>query len=266
TTMGLAERERKRTPAYAKSVAGSLRGSSKLTTKADRAMLKQLYELQEKRITVVRHRVITSFELLGLLWGISTEQGCAQDIQVSNRTLVAQSQAYPMAEPHLTVHPSNPKHLLAAALITPVSFSPKEQSENLPKWSCASFLSLDGGATWKRHDFPIDGCVDPWVAITPDGHAVFSAVGPVAGLEAQGSVGLVVYHSADGGRNWDEKPLGLGANHDHPTLVTDLSSPARAGWLYVLSTQDVRADSGKRQPTVFLARSKDSGRTFDKPI
>ncbi len=212
------------------------------------------------------HRLIKSLALFGFALLLRTALVCAQEIQVSNRTLVSQSSDYLIIEPQLTVHPTNPKHLLAAAFVGPVSLSPREGQENVPKWTCASFLSLDGGSTWKRHDFPITRCVDTWVAITPDGQAVFSAVGAVTGLEQQGSVGLIVYHSADGGRNWDEKPLGLGPHHDHPTLVVDLSSPARAGWLYVLSTQDVRTENGKLQPTIFTARSKDGGMSFDKPV
>jgi len=215
---------------------------------------------------VIKPHVMKSLVLFGFASLLSTARVCGQEIQVSSRTLVAQSSDYLIIEPQLAVHPSDPKHLLAAAFVGPVSFSPKEFQDNSLKWTCASFLSLDGGVTWKRHDFPIARCVDSWVAITPNGHAVFSAVGAVDGLEQQGSVGLIVYHSADGGLNWDEKPLGLGPHHDHPTLVVDLSSPARAGWLYVLSTQDMRTENGKVQPTVFAARSKDGGRSFDKPV
>lgn len=211
------------------------------------------------------HRVIRSLALSGFAALLGVAFVHAQAIQVSERTVVARSSDYPFFEPHLTVHPSNPKHLLAAAFIGRVSFSPQEFQQNVRRWTCASFLSLDGGTTWERHDFPVTGCVDPWVAITPDGQAVFTAIGAHAALAQQGSVGLIVFHSANGGRTWDEKPLGLGPSHDHSTVAVDLSSPARKGWLYVLSTQGISADDSKRRPSVFVARSRDGGRSFEEP-
>ena len=76
--------------------------------------------------------------------------------------------------------------------------------------SCASFLSTDGGKTWERHDFPVTGCFDPWVILTDDGQAIVSMVAASLALTGQGANGLIMFHSSDGGRTWDDPPLGLG--------------------------------------------------------
>jgi hypothetical protein len=160
----------------------------------------------------------------------------------------------PLFEPHLAIHPAKPNHLLGAAI---VSVDTGTRLERLRAGTCATFLSLDGGREWRRHDFPITGCFDPWVVITPDGHALFSALGTHPVLPEQGRSGLMVFRSADGGRTWDQTPLGLGRGHDHPTMAVDWGASPRSGWVYLTS-----------HPAwdLFIARSRNSGRTFDEPI
>jgi BNR repeat-like domain len=97
------------------------------------------------------------------------------------------------------------------------------------------------------------------------GDAVFVALGKHAALPDQPRGGLVVFHSADGGLTWDEKPVGLGTGHDHPTLAVDTSSSTRANWVYVISGKGVRVDDRQRS-SVFVARSTDGGRTFAEPV
>lgn len=185
----------------------------------------------------------------------------AQAIRVGENVRVARGlEQRPLVEPHLVVHPADPRHLLGATIVSDAAKAWEETQ------ICSSFLSLDGGKTWKRHDFPITGCGDPWVAITPDGHAVFTALGAHKALTQQEGGGLVVFHSADGGRTWDEKPLGLGRAHDHQTVAVDASSTKRKGWLYVISGQALRAEDGKLRWSVFVARSRDGGKRFDEPV
>jgi hypothetical protein len=95
------------------------------------------------------------------------------------------------------------------------------------------------------------------VAITPDGHAIFSALGAHPALPEQGRSGLMVFHSVDGGRTWDQKPLGLGGGHDYSTIAVDGGSSQRRGWIYLTS-----------HPAwdVFIARSRNGGPTFDEPV
>jgi hypothetical protein len=109
-------------------------------------------------------------------------------------------------------------------------------------------------------------CGDPWVAITPDGQAVFAAVGGDPQLPQQGEGGVVVYHSPDGGRTWDDHPIGLGRAADHPTIAIDAGSPARAAWLYVVSGQTFRGDNGVLRSAVVVARSRNGGTSFDPAV
>jgi hypothetical protein len=170
-----------------------------------------------------------------------------------------------LIEPHLAIHPTNANHLLGAVIVRDTNANMAD-AENRKQVRCASFVSLDGGAKWERHDFPITDCGDPWVAVLPDGHAIFAAAGGDAQLPQQGEGGLVVYHSPDGGRTWDEHPTGLGRSADHPTVAVDAGSAQRAGWLYVVSGQIFRGDQGVLRSAVVIARSRNGGKTFDPPV
>jgi hypothetical protein len=148
----------------------------------------------------------------------------------------------PLVEPHLAVHPTDSKRLLAAAIVVP--------NGDFSATDCATFGSSDGGARWTRHDLGLKQCADPWVAILPDGTSVLSI------LDGEGS--LVVYRSADAAATWT-RTADLGASHDHETLAVDAGSRA----LYVLSVQaTAEPASGRRRDSVFAARSDDGGRTF----
>jgi hypothetical protein len=187
---------------------------------------------------------------------------CAQTIRVGENVRVTLAPHQMLVEPHLALNPADPSHLLGVAIVSPVTGS---FADRLSQQTCASFLSTDGGETWARYDFPITRCFDPWVAFTPHGDAVFTAVGKHPALAEQGNQGLIVVHSPDGGRTWDEQPVGLGRGPDHPTIVVDWTASKRRGWVYVLSGQTVRTDDGTFRWNVFVARSRDGGRAFDEP-
>ena len=127
---------------------------------------------------------------------------------------------------------------------------------------CAAFLSLDSGASWTRHDFNVSWCADPWVAMTPDGQTLVTMVGKHAALAQQGSSGLVAFHSIDNGRTWDSLPIGLGRSHDHPTMAVDLSAGPHRGWIYLSS--HLWAEG--RRYGVYIARSRNGGKSFDDPV
>jgi hypothetical protein len=170
-------------------------------------------------------RSIRSLATVLATQGLCAARFAAQSIRVGeNVPVVIGLERQPLVEPHLAIHPTNPNHFLGAAIVSGVGAT-REQS--LKQNTCVTFVSLDGGRSWARHDFPIAECFDPWVAIAPNGHAVFSATGTHAALSQQGRLGLVVFHSADGGRNWDETPVGLGGGHDQPTAAFDASSSRR---------------------------------------
>ena len=165
---------------------------------------------------------------LAVALSIATVHG--QTMEVGRNIRVARGlENRPLVAPHLAAHPSKPNHMRAATIV----------ADTARAWGdtqiCASFLSIDGGQQWVRHDFAIAECSDPWVAITPAGDAVFIALGKHAALPDQSRGGLVVFHLADGGLTWDEKPVGLGTGHDHPTVAIDTSSAARGNLVYVVS-------------------------------
>lgn len=104
--------------------------------------------------------------------GAQAASGAGPAIRVGENVLVSRGlEARPLTEPHLVAHPTDPNHLLAATIV----------SSTTATWSaeqyCAAFLSLDGGRTWARHDFAITSCGDPWLGLTAQGMAVFTALG-----------------------------------------------------------------------------------------
>lgn len=208
------------------------------------------------------------FSTISMIWVVALQIVLigslnGQAMQVGEKTLVSVGlDQRPLVEPHVTVHPSKPDHVLGAVI---VSFAATSREEQLANQSCAVLLSVDGAKTWVRHDFPITECYDPWVAITTGGEAVFVADGKLAAVP-QGSPELLVFRSPDGGQTWGEMPVTLGRGHDHPMVVAASSSEARQDWVYVVSSQRIRADEGMPRYSVFVARSRDAGKTFDAPI
>jgi hypothetical protein len=163
-----------------------------------------------------------------------------------DRLLSAGGPEKPLVEAHLAVDPRNGDHMLAAAIV----ISKPDFSET----DCAAFATFDGGKTWTRHDLGMKVCADPWTAINNDGSAVL-AVLPESDL--------AVYRSADGGKTWPEPPVTFKGSHDHETMTVDRGS----GALYVLSSEYFpEPATGKRRPTVFVARSDDGGRKFSDPV
>lgn len=187
-----------------------------------------------------------------------------QSLRVQQPTLVARATPeHPFDEPHLTVDPRDGNHWLAATI---VRGSAPTFPEVLRDQSCASFVSSDGGKTWDRHDFPVTGCADPWVVLTDSGQAIASMLAGSPSLPNQGTSGLVVFRSNDGGRTWDDVPVGLGPSHDHPVMAIDRSESPHRGWVYISSHRGIRADDGLRRYGPWIARSRDAGKSFDDPV
>jgi hypothetical protein len=187
-----------------------------------------------------------------------------QSLLVQQPTLVARATPeHPFDEPHLTVDPRDGNHWLAATI---VRGSAPTFPEVLRDQTCASFVSADGGRTWDRHDFPVTGCADPWVVLTDDGQAIASMLAGSPSLPAQGTSGLLFFHSKDGGRTWDDVPIGLGPFHDHPVMALDRSESPHHGWVYISSHRGTRADDGLRRYGPWIARSRDAGKSFDDPV
>lgn len=197
--------------------------------------------------------VIVSLALAGPL--------AAQTLRVAPPTEVArETDPRRFSEPHLAIDPADPNRLLATAFTTALSDNVQEM---LAGQRCATFASRDGGRTWTRHDFPLAHCGDPQVAMLADGQAVFLALADAPGI--QPGNWLIVYHSGDGGVTWDEKPTLLGHGHDHPSVAVDLTSSKRKGWIYITSHNVSRDGDGQPAASIFVARSRNGGKSFDRP-
>jgi hypothetical protein len=175
-------------------------------------------------------------------------------IQVGEDRLVSTEKTdFPLIEPHLAVNPKNPNNLLAGSIVV--------TKPDLSGLDCATFTSLDGGQTWKRRDFGLATCADPWIAFMLDGTAVFSVLETTASGEDQ----LLIYRSKDGGQSWADKPVNLGAGHDHQTFAVDTTGKQFAGSLYIASGRPIQNKAGKSRSAVYVARSTDGGASFQKP-
>jgi hypothetical protein len=186
----------------------------------------------------------------------------AQTIRVGEIvTVTREAEPRRFTEPHLAIHPGNPNHLLATAWSAPLSESQPDMDAGE---RCSTFVSRDGGATWSRHDFPLTRCGDPQVAILSDGQAIFLGVGNFPGIVPERGTWLIVYHSSDGGLSWDDKPTLIGHGHDHPAIVVDRTAGRRKDWIYVTTHYQWRDGNGQLSATVYVTRSRDGGRTFDR--
>ena len=95
-----------------------------------------------------------------------------------DRPLNTEGPRLPVTEPHLAVDPKDASHLVAAAIVI--------KKSDLSVADCAAFVSFDGGSSWKRHDFSLVECADPWVAVGEDGTVLLTVLGRAAGEDVRG--------------------------------------------------------------------------------
>ena len=78
------------------------------------------------------------FNVIALTMVIGATTGQAQVIRVGPNIPLSQGlEQRPPREPHLAIHPTNPRHLLGAAMIGVVTDSFEEMNDRL---GCASFV------------------------------------------------------------------------------------------------------------------------------
>jgi hypothetical protein len=164
-----------------------------------------------------------------------------------DRLLSANGPALPLAESHLSANPNDANQLLAGVI--------QLESADGNKRSCVAWASFDGGQTWARHAFSVQGCGDPWGVILPDGTAIMVMLGYVPNRDDN----LYLFRSPDGGRTWPETPQGLGGHHDHPMIV------AQGSQVYVVSAEGIHNSANQHRSTVSVSRSQDGGKTFADP-
>ncbi|MDX1395587.1 MAG: sialidase family protein [Gemmatimonadota bacterium] len=164
-------------------------------------------------------------------------------VTISANRLVASDSTGEMVEPHLSVSPVDPRHVVAAAMII--------REPDFSVMDCALLTSFDGFESTTRHDLGLEQCGDPWTLITEAGTAIVTVLS---------ERGLLVYRSPDGGRSWPSEPLVIDGAHDHEMLTADRAT----GAIYLVSGLSARSPTGTLQSLICVARSTDDGRTFEE--
>lgn len=190
---------------------------------------------------------------------VSTSAAAAQGTQGQtvtvtvgvNRPVSLHDSASPQIEPHLAVHPGDPRRLVAAAAVWRDG-----------RLRTEAFSSADGGQSWRRTE--IDDCdLDPWVTFAEDGTTFLSCLAP-----RDGPTAALVYRSADGGGTWDgpaELPLAGGSSFDHTSLVVRAGARGQPPEVVVVGMQGVDDDEHGFTAHPFASRSVDGGVTFGDP-
>jgi len=188
----------------------------------------------------------------------------AQAVRVAPLTEIArEEEPRRFTEPHLAVQPDNSDRLLASGFVITARGT---NGEVHTAQHCVTFASRDGGSTWTRHEFPFADCFDAQVALLGDGQAVFVALAEMPGLVPKNNGWLFAFHSADGGSTWDDAPTVVARSNDHPAIAVDPGSAARKGWIYVTTHHEPRDGNARLASRLFVARSRDGGKSFDSAV
>lgn len=201
-------------------------------------------------------RVLALTAALSAAWGGFTglsaqEPSTGPSLRVGeDRSVSSDEPSLTHVEPHLTVSPTEPDHLVATSIV----FRDGVMTSDV-------LVSRDGGASWARTRFP--ACAgDPWVA-WGSGEAVYFSC-----LAAGGApVRAVVHRSDDGGRSWSEPvevPEGGGGSFDHTSLAVQ-PRPDSHDVVYVAGMQGIGDDDAPPLAAPFVAVSHDGAAHFDPP-
>ncbi len=181
---------------------------------------------------------------LGFLFGVIS--GTAQEsisIQVGENRLIDIPYAdYVIGEPHLSIHPKNDNQLLIGAMMW--------STDGMNNIYCVTLTTSDGGRRWQSNKFSDKSSADPWTYINSKNEAVFTMLGKEL---------MWTYYSRNGGLTWEDS-VAHGRHHDHQTLVgTD-------SLVYVISAQTIRQRENLVRESVYISKSIDGGKSFDKGI
>ncbi len=171
-----------------------------------------------------------------LTWAISPT---AQSVTLSDSPVGQMVPELVHVEPHVATNPTNADHWLIGTIVT----APDQQSN----WRCAALATFDAGTTWRRTDFEIDRCLDPWVIVDKQGRGHFFAVEIQRGYEGDNRFVLKYASSADGGKRWSNLTQ-LGRTFEHPIAVESSNSI----WLTARTTNA----AGRRQISLFQFEPK----------
>ncbi len=137
----------------------------------------------------MRHMVLT----LLLYSNITLSQNI--DIIVQDHPLEGSQPNMVHVEPHVASNPTDPLHLVAAAIVLDTAFM---------NWSSSAFASFDGGLNWSRHDFAMERRIDPWVMINNDGTVFITAIEILKNVKNDHRFNMLIFNSADGGVTWND--------------------------------------------------------------
>lgn len=171
-------------------------------------------------------------------------------------------------EPHLAVHPADPRHLVAAW--------------QQDRWAAggangiAAAVSADGGRSWLARSPAFTRCsggaydraTDPWLSFAADGvlHLIALAFDDPWHSARQA---ILASRSLDGGLSWSD-PVAL-ASESTADLALDkctvTADPGRQGHVYAVWDRLTGLDGPAAQTTgpTWLARSTDGGATWEPP-
>lgn len=117
-----------------------------------------------------------------------------------------------MVEPHISVHPAAPDHLLVAAMTITNKNNPYESAR------LVSFVSEDAGGAWQQTDHDYYG-YDPWTAILPNGCALLSWLGQPK--KFTGQMPICIFFSDNGGKNWKPRVQHIPGEYDGTKMAVD---------------------------------------------
>jgi hypothetical protein len=193
----------------------------------------------------------------------------AQVITVGkNVRVTAADPSVPHGEVVIAADPRDPSRLVSAAM----AYFP-----NKPGATTVVYATTDSGNTWRKtlqHEEGayFRGGADPTVAYGPGGRAYFATLSNMGTRRTAGPMHLFAYASPDGGQSWT-RSLGVSEHEkvDRPFLSADTSGSPYHGRIYVFGQLQTKlldmADPAPNQAAwaVALWRSRDSGRTFERP-
>ena len=169
----------------------------------------------------------------------------------------------PLTEPFLAVNPATGSNAIVGVIAPSL--------DRAGPWRCAAISTVDGARSWRRTDFPdMERCIDPWVVCPGPDSALLTALEIRSDSVEEGRFRLVMYRSGDRGLSW-AGPDTLGRGFEHPIVHVERSGraqpgadPARTPPLLLAARRMSRGPRGDLLHRVYLARSSDRGRTFQR--
>jgi hypothetical protein len=200
------------------------------------------------------HRVVCVFALsVAAAVAAAAAETTGPRVVVGPNMLVSRDGDFPHVELILAANPKNVKNLLGGAIT---------YTRPTGGTACRTYATTDGGTTWWPSEFAEQvewGGADPYVAFTPQGTGIFSALAFANDEKGRGRAFLHVWRSEDGGRSWG-RTMNLGCSYDHEQMTVDQTTGRYAGRIYIGVLY------GYPVYTVGVFRSEDDGRTWTGPV